>query len=47
LFVPLWGGESHTPEEGAEMSEIVHATRVAAGVLGRYLAGPPSPPPSA
>jgi hydantoinase/carbamoylase family amidase len=34
LFVPLHGGESHTPQEGADMHEIVQATSVAARVLG-------------
>jgi hydantoinase/carbamoylase family amidase len=34
LFVPLHGGESHTPREGAEMEEIVQAARVVASVLG-------------
>jgi hydantoinase/carbamoylase family amidase len=34
LFVPLHGGESHTPSEGAEMDEILAATAVAAAVLG-------------
>jgi hydantoinase/carbamoylase family amidase len=34
LFVPLHGGESHTPREGAEMNEIVQAARVMAAVLG-------------
>ncbi|HEY3729105.1 MAG TPA: hydantoinase/carbamoylase family amidase [Solirubrobacteraceae bacterium] len=34
LFVPLHGGESHTPQEGAEMDEIVQAGRLAAAVLG-------------
>jgi N-carbamoyl-L-amino-acid hydrolase len=34
LFVPLHGGESHTPQEGAEMDEIVQAASVAARVLG-------------
>ncbi|MFL5861303.1 MAG: hydantoinase/carbamoylase family amidase [Solirubrobacteraceae bacterium] len=34
LFVPLHGGESHTPGEGAEMSEIVQAARVIEAVLG-------------
>ncbi|MGH2877350.1 MAG: M20/M25/M40 family metallo-hydrolase, partial [Solirubrobacteraceae bacterium] len=33
LFVPLHGGESHTPDEGAEMDEIVQAAEVAAAVL--------------
>jgi N-carbamoyl-L-amino-acid hydrolase len=35
LFVPLHGGESHTPQEGADMDEIVEAARLAAVVLGR------------
>jgi N-carbamoyl-L-amino-acid hydrolase len=34
LFVPLHGGESHTPEEGADMDEIVQAARVMTAVLG-------------
>jgi N-carbamoyl-L-amino-acid hydrolase len=34
LFVPLHGGESHTPREGADMDEIVQAARVMAAVLG-------------
>ncbi len=34
LFVPLHGGESHTPEEGADMSEILAAARVLAAALG-------------
>jgi hydantoinase/carbamoylase family amidase len=33
LFVPLHGGESHTPAEGADMSEILDAARLAAEVL--------------
>jgi hydantoinase/carbamoylase family amidase len=35
LFVPLHGGESHTPQEGADMDEIVQAARVMATVLDR------------
>lgn len=35
LFVPLHGGESHTPQEGADMDEIVQAARVMAAVLSR------------
>ena len=35
LFVPLHGGESHTPEEGADMDEIVQAARIMTAVLGR------------
>jgi N-carbamoyl-L-amino-acid hydrolase len=38
LFVPLHGGESHTPQEGADMDEIVKATRVVVSVLGAELA---------
>src|ERR1700759_3998139 len=34
LFVPLHGGESHTPQEGADMDEIVAAGRVMAAGLG-------------
>ncbi len=34
LFVPLHGGESHTPQEDAEMDEIVQAASVMASVLG-------------
>ncbi|MFL5861894.1 MAG: M20/M25/M40 family metallo-hydrolase, partial [Solirubrobacteraceae bacterium] len=34
LFVPLHGGESHTPGEGAEMHEIVQAAGVMEAVLG-------------
>ena len=35
LFVPLHGGESHTPQEGAAMDEIVQSAAVAARTLGR------------
>jgi beta-ureidopropionase / N-carbamoyl-L-amino-acid hydrolase len=35
LFVPLHGGESHTPHEGAAMDEIVQSAAVAARTLGR------------
>jgi acetylornithine deacetylase/succinyl-diaminopimelate desuccinylase-like protein len=28
VFVPLHGGESHTPHEGANLDEIVHAAMV-------------------
>ena len=34
LFVPLHGGASHTPQEGADMDEIVQAARVVTSVLG-------------
>jgi hydantoinase/carbamoylase family amidase len=33
LFVPLHGGESHTPAEGAKMDEIVHAAAVVRDTL--------------
>jgi N-carbamoyl-L-amino-acid hydrolase len=33
LFVPLHGGESHTPQEDADMEEIVAAARVVVSVL--------------
>jgi beta-ureidopropionase / N-carbamoyl-L-amino-acid hydrolase len=33
-FVPLHGGESHTPQEGAAMDEILQAGRLIAAVLG-------------
>ncbi|MGP0050332.1 MAG: hydantoinase/carbamoylase family amidase [Solirubrobacteraceae bacterium] len=33
LFVPLHGGESHTPDEGAEIDEILQAAAVARRVL--------------
>ncbi len=38
LFVPLHGGESHTPQEGADMDEIVQAGRVVVSVLRARLA---------
>jgi hydantoinase/carbamoylase family amidase len=37
LFVPLHGGESHTPQEGAQMDEIVQAARLVVSVLGAEL----------
>lgn len=33
VFFPLHGGESHTPQEGAEMDEIIQAAAVVAQVL--------------
>jgi hydantoinase/carbamoylase family amidase len=33
LFVPLHGGESHTPQEGADMGEILSAAAVVAATL--------------
>lgn len=33
LFVPLHGGESHTPAEGADLDECLDAARIAGGVL--------------
>jgi acetylornithine deacetylase/succinyl-diaminopimelate desuccinylase-like protein len=35
LFVPLAGGESHTPQEAADAADIESAARVAAEVLDR------------
>jgi hydantoinase/carbamoylase family amidase len=35
LFVPLHGGESHTPQEEADMDEIVQAARIMTAVLAR------------
>jgi N-carbamoyl-L-amino-acid hydrolase len=34
LFVPLHEGQSHTPQEGAEIGEILQAATIAAEVLG-------------
>ena len=34
VFVPLEGGESHTPEEGADEQDIINAARIAEAVLG-------------
>lgn len=39
LFVPLHGGQSHTPQEGAEMQEILAAARIVAAVLSDTVAG--------
>jgi N-carbamoyl-L-amino-acid hydrolase len=33
LFVPLHGGESHTPQEGASMDEIVQTADLATEVM--------------
>ncbi len=33
VFVPLHGGESHTPQEGADLDEIVDAGRLVAAVM--------------
>ncbi len=33
VFVPLHGGESHTPAEGANLDEIVHAAMLVACVM--------------
>jgi hydantoinase/carbamoylase family amidase len=35
VFVPLRGGESHTPQEGADLEEIVEASRLVAEVMRR------------
>ncbi|MFZ1996702.1 MAG: M20/M25/M40 family metallo-hydrolase, partial [Solirubrobacteraceae bacterium] len=40
LFVPLHGGESHTPQEGADMAEILQAAEVVTAVLARALTCP-------
>ncbi|MFZ0040298.1 MAG: hydantoinase/carbamoylase family amidase [Solirubrobacteraceae bacterium] len=34
VFVPLHGGESHTPQEGANMDEILMAARLLTAVMG-------------
>jgi len=34
VFVPLHGGQSHTPREGADITEILQAAEVVAAVLG-------------
>jgi hydantoinase/carbamoylase family amidase len=42
MFVPLHGGQSHTPQEGAEMGEILQAAELVTAVLGdRLTAMPP------
>ena len=33
VFVPLHGGESHTPQEGADLDEIVQAARLVTNVM--------------
>ena len=35
VFVPLHGGESHTPQESADLDEIIQASRVVAEVMRR------------
>ena len=45
VFVPLRGGQSHTPREGAEMDEILQAAALVGAVwreVGRDPAAPPS-----
>jgi hydantoinase/carbamoylase family amidase len=42
LFVPLHGGESHTPQEGASMDEIVQTGRLAAAVMNHLSPDPPA-----
>jgi hydantoinase/carbamoylase family amidase len=37
MFVPLHGGESHTPHEGADLDEILDAARVLAAALPSVL----------
>ena len=34
IFVPLHGGQSHTPQEGASLDEIVHAAMLVTYVMG-------------
>ena len=34
VFVPLEGGESHTPDEGADEQDIINAARITGAVLG-------------
>jgi len=34
VFVPLEGGESHTPGEGADEQDIINAARITGAVLG-------------
>jgi hydantoinase/carbamoylase family amidase len=40
LFIPLTGGESHTPSEGADAADAIDATRVAGDVLAAAGAQP-------
>ncbi|HTU30948.1 MAG TPA: Zn-dependent hydrolase [Solirubrobacteraceae bacterium] len=42
LFVPLHGGESHTPDEGADLGEIVQAADVVAATLGTRVSEVPA-----
>jgi N-carbamoyl-L-amino-acid hydrolase len=37
MFVPLHDGQSHTPQEGAQMAEILNATEVVAVVMGAVI----------
>jgi hydantoinase/carbamoylase family amidase len=38
VFVPLHGGESHTPQESADLEEIIQASRLVAEVMGHRAA---------
>jgi hydantoinase/carbamoylase family amidase len=38
VFVPLHGGESHTPRESADLEEIIQASRLVAEVMGHRAA---------
>jgi hypothetical protein len=40
LFVPLQGGESHTPFEEADATDISHAALIATEVLSAVAAAP-------
>ena len=44
VFVPLHGGQSHTPQEGAEMDEILQAAALVSGVLDGAEIGAPAGP---
>ena len=37
LFVPLEGGESHTPQEGASQTDILNAALIASAALSAYM----------
>jgi len=39
LFVPLHGGESHTPQEGAEMAEILQSVNLTEAALRTHAVG--------
>ncbi|HLI61052.1 MAG TPA: M20/M25/M40 family metallo-hydrolase [Solirubrobacteraceae bacterium] len=43
VFVPLRGGESHTPQEGAAMADVLAAADIVADVMRTRLDAAPSP----